>query len=183
MSKTFSTNAALIIATKVSALGSIGLALTLRTRSGEAQLNPFACVQSLELSKEYREQSKIQIATRRRSFRMARVDRCLRPAGPRITESDSHSPDSAASHTPIQRKVPSSPRKPHTARALAPGLRLRFRNRVDFAPEFGGHLQPPNVTVLLGQIVRSWRWGHLRNMDSAATLLLAMCMGRGWTAL
>jgi hypothetical protein len=35
---------------------------------------------------------------------------------------------------------------------LAPELRLRFRNRVDFAPEIGRRLQSPNATVPSGPI-------------------------------
>jgi hypothetical protein len=53
---------------------------------------------------------------------------------------------------PIREKYRHLPAKPHTPRALAQGLRLRFRIKVDFAPEFGRRLQSPNATVPLGRI-------------------------------
>jgi hypothetical protein len=40
--------------------------------------------------------------------------------------------------------------KPHTPRALAPGLRLRFRNRVDFAPE----IWPPSPIAKCNSTLR-----------------------------
>jgi len=67
--------------------------LPANAKSSEIHLNPPVCVKPIQSLKEYREQGQVQIATRRRSSRMARADRCLRPARPRKIETGSNLSD------------------------------------------------------------------------------------------
>ena len=62
--------------------------------ASEIVLNPFICVQPLQSEGVYPEQGQVQIATRRCSSRMVRVDRGLRPACLRNAEIGSGLSDS-----------------------------------------------------------------------------------------